>query len=351
MKRPAFLERHPYFALAGAGSCLFGLALGLVDPKAALSGWLVGFFFWSSVPIGGLFLLMMMRLMPGAWTDTLQPPANAALPLVILAAVALLPLLVGAGTLYPWATGSMTDGFKSGYLATRFFCLRSIFFFLCLGVWSFLLFRRTARTSTISVVGLIVFTILDTLMAYDWLMSLAPEFHSSGFGLYAMSIQIVIALAFLILASVLLPGGAFTNRYRGAIFLTALLLWAYFSFMQYFITWSGDLPQGVRWYQQRGGGVWSAAEWTIAMLHLLPMLLLIFPPIRLDRRWLGGLALAVLLGKALETSWLVLPTLPSHRAIGSVSAAAAMFGLGLLSVAIFLSASRTADATSGARAR
>jgi hypothetical protein len=332
----------------GAGSCLFALALGLVNSRAALSGWLVGFFFWSSVPIGAFCLTMMTRFIPGAWSELLRPQAGRGVALLVLAAVALLPLLIGARELYPWVTNGTPDGFKAIYLTTWFFCLRSILFFCGLGAMCFFLLRRPARATAASVIGLIAFTIFDTLMAFDWLMSLNPEFHSSGFGLYVMSIQMVIALAFVILTSILLTEGSYTGRYNGALLLTALLLWSYFSFMQYFITWSDNLLQGVEWYQQRGHGIWSAAEWAIALLHLLPMLLLIFPPVRLNRRWLCGLAFAVLLGKALEISWLVLPTLPSHQIIGFVSAAAALLGLGVLSITLSNAALRTGSATSSA---
>ena len=50
----------------------------------------------------------------------------------------------------------------------------------------------------------------------------------------------------------------------GKLLMTALLFWAYFSFMQYFIFWSGNLVPGVKWYAMRGHGIWAIAEYAMA---------------------------------------------------------------------------------------
>jgi len=316
--------------VAGLVACALALLLMLVDARAALAGWLTAFVLWSAVPIGALVLLLMVRLIPGAWREELEPPAQAMcllLPLVLLAA---LPILLGAGALFPWA-GVAREGFQDVYLTRGFFALRMLLFLGALGTTAILLAARPAWSTAISSVGLIAITLLDTVFAVDWIMSLEPDFHSSGFGLYVLSIQVTTALAILVIVRLLTAGARARRQILAGLLLTALLFWAYFAFMQYVIIWSGNLPKVVAWYQHRGTGLWSVAEIIMCALGLAPTLLLFLPTARRSSAWLCVLAGAVLLGKAIEVAWLVMPPVSAI----AVTLPAALLTLGGLSAVSF----------------
>lgn len=307
----------------GAAGCGLALALLLVDPRAALGGWLAAAVWIGSMPIGALGLLMMMRLIPGPWRDELTPSAEQLLLLMPLAALALVPALLGVGRLYPWVDLSL-HGYRGVYLSVWTFELRSIVFFAVAIAVALLLLRPSGEA--LAAGGLVVFTLFDTTMMVDWLMTLDPGFHASGFGLYAMSIQFTVAVSVLILLRLV---SAPTGRHigvLGGLLIAVLLLWAYLAFMQYFILWSGNLPQGVAWYRVRGGSGWVIVEYAIAILALVPLFLLFFTPIRKGRVWLIGLCLVVMFGKVLEFAWLVLPT-TANAGLGAGSLMLAMVGL------------------------
>ena len=319
-------------ALVGSVACLLALLLVLWSPRQALGGWLVASLFWTSVPIGSLVLVMMMRLIPGKWIEELSPTAEAAMLLLPLCVVAVLPVLLGMHALYNWTEGVEPRGIRAVYLTPWFFVLRTgLFWAGCLLLAALLMVRRSWSTP-VSCAGLIVFLLAGTTMAVDWLMSLEPDFHSSGYGLYVVSIQMTIALSALTVAR-LLAGPVDRPGVLGGLLLTALLLWAYFSFMQYFIIWSGNLPQGVRWYVTRSGGAWTVLLQSYSALHLLAATLLLFPPVRHSRIWLLVLGMLVLIGKALECLWLVLPPLGPANGLPFLAAIVAMIGLGLLLLA------------------
>ncbi|TWB12433.1 hypothetical protein FBZ89_12446 [Nitrospirillum amazonense] len=323
------MTRRRYFpAVAGVLLCGPVLAYAAVEPAVALSGWLTAFAFWSGLPIGALVLLAMTRLVPGVWRQGLGPGAEATVPLLGLAALALLPLLACPPTLYPWA-GEVGQGFRGWYLSPWPFRLRGLVFFALAGLFACRLVRQPPAVP-LAITTLIVLVPFQDLIASDWLMSLQPEFHSSGFGLYVLAIQVVTALAVLIPLRLVADREAPAGVLAG-VWLTALLLWAYLAFMQYFISWSGDLTPGVRWYQRRGDGAWGVVEYAVAVLGLLPLFLLFFPPIRRSRAALVCLAPPVLLGKMLEMAWLVLPALPQGQGMAAIAAALALMGLGLLS--------------------
>lgn len=315
----------------GAAACAVALLLTLADGKAALAGWLTGFAFWSGLPIGALGLLMMMRLIPGRWREELSPPAEGMLVLLPLAALAALPILIGLGTLYPWVAEA-NSGYRAIYLSPAFFVLRTVVFFACLAALALLPIVRPAWSAPVSSAGLVVYVLFTTTIAVDWLMSLDPSFHSSGFGLYVLSNQMTIALAVMLIVRLSTSPAPEQPGLLGGLFLCALLLWAYFAFMQYLIIWSNNLSPSVEWYHKRGEGFWSAAEYAVAILHLGPTFLLFLSPIRKGARWLIALSFAVLVGKAIEMAWLVMPAAPAHATVGAIAALASMLGLGLLTI-------------------
>jgi hypothetical protein len=321
------VSRLPIVGIAG---CALALALLFVDARAALGGWLAAAVWLGALPVGALGLLMMMRLIPGPWRGELGLWAERTLLLMPLAALALVPVLIGVGRLYPWVDLPL-HGYRAAYLSVWTYELRSIVFFGAAIVLAWWLVRPSG--AALAAGGLVAFTLFDTTMMVDWLMSLDPAFHSSGFGLYGLSIQFTVAISGLIMLRLAMGPAGERTAVLGGLLLTALLTWAYLAFMQYFILWSGNLPHGVSWYRLRGGGGWTAVEYAIAICALAPLFLLFFPPVREGRFWLIGLCLVVLLGKALEFAWLVLPT-TGDTAVGVASMALAMAGLAALAAVV-----------------
>jgi hypothetical protein len=345
------MKRARLLPVVGVAACAIALLLALFDPHAAIAGWLVGFSFWSSLPIGALALVMMMRLIPGGWREELEPPGQALLLLLPAAALAVLPVLLGLRSVYPW-TAEAGKGLHAIYMSAPAFVLRTVIFFAVTCVLAFLLLGRPGWSTPLSAGGLVVLVLLDTTIVVDWLMSLDPEFHSSGFGLYVLCIQMTVALAVQTLMRLSAGDAGERRGLLGGLLLCAMLFWAYFAFMQYFIIYSNNLPPEVAWYRRRAEGGWSAIEYAIAVLHLGPGFLLFFPPIRVSRGWLAGLCVLVLIGSLLEMAWLVLPNRETTSALDVIAASVASLGLGLLAWAALEQAPALVDrVAAGARGR
>jgi hypothetical protein len=330
------MTRMPSMGTAGLFSaigCAAALLLAALDATAAMAGWLAAFVVWSGVPLGALLLRLMTRVIPSAWREEVTPVAEMLVMLLPLTALAVLPVLIGSHVLYPWMTATATEGFRGVYLSAWFFDLRSILFLIGAIVLGFLMATRPGWSFSLAAGGLIAFVLFDAMIAVDWLMSLEPDFHSSGFGLYVLSIQASIGLMTVVVIRVVADPVNARPQLLGALMLTMLLLWEYFAFMQYFIIWSENLPKQVAWFQARGSGIWAAAEYAFCLLDLVPTFLLFFTSIRHSRRWLLAIALAVLLAKAIEVAWLVFPAMHGSLAVSVIAATLALLGLGLLSVA------------------
>jgi hypothetical protein len=334
---------------AGAIGCILALALCAVDARSALAGWLAGFVFFSAIPLGGLALWMMVRLMPGAWRAEAGPPSEMLSLLLPVACIAVLPILIGCHVLYRWTDMTGAEGFRGVYLSVWFFVLRAVVFLAVMLGFGFLMMTRRSWLLPLSAGGIIVFTLFDTTIMTDWLMSLDPDFDSSGFGLYALSIQLSIALMVLVIIRLTVHPVDARPELLGALMIVVLLCWEYFAFMQYFIIWSENLPKRVAWFKDRGTGVWAVAEYAFSLLDLVPTFLLFFAPIRRSRRWVLGLASAVLLAKAIEIVWIVFPSVDAAPAVGLAAAILALLGLLGLSRAFFAWMSSTRPAPQAGR--
>jgi hypothetical protein len=315
------------------GLVLAAIAVGAVTvaPVEALRAWLSAVFLWSGVPFGSLGFLMMIRLIGGRWGHATCPFLEAgALTLPILA-VAVIPVLVGMAELYPWV-GKALPGFKGGWMTPLPFVLRTLLLFTGAGIAAAMLVARRGPALAISTAGLLFLMPMMTIVLVDWLVSLDPEFHSSGFGLYAMSIQFTVA--WMVAIWMLLGRQPGQTPALAALVLTLVLLWLYLAFTSYIIIWSGDLASVVGWYRVRGQGGWGVVYAACAVIESAVFLLLLLSRVRQSAAALRAVAAAMIFGKALEATWLVLPQAGAIRlgAMGLALLAIVSLGLIMLSV-------------------
>lgn len=298
-----------------AGLALLVLSLAPLPfaPAAALGGWLCAFVLASGILLGGLLFLALTWVIPGRWQACVEAEARLLAGLTPWLPVLAIPLLAGLSRLYPWSSGDTLTGFKAVYLSPVFFSLRLVAILVFAALLSLRMALKPGRA--VAVAGSIGFVLLDSLLATDLIQSLDPNFHSSGFGLYILALQMLTAFAAMLLLGLRQPSDGDVSL-TGALFLTLLLCWPYFFFMQYFILWSGNLPPGAAWFARRGVGLWGVAETLLAALRLLPAFLLLFTPIRSSRNWLRGIAAVTLLASLVEIGWLILPEIHGPAWLG-----------------------------------
>ncbi|HLK25397.1 MAG TPA: hypothetical protein VKT30_12135 [Caulobacteraceae bacterium] len=290
-------------ALAALVLCVFG-------GEAAWRAWLGAAFLCISLPIGALGMIMIMRLVPGAWAKQTSPLLEAEAALAPLGAAAFVPVLFASSALYH-GVGEHKTAFREAWLSQPFFIARTLAWILILFALARLLVRRPAAPRAVSCVGLILFLLFGTFAATDWVQALDPDFNSSGFGLYVISLQMLTAYAAAVCFGVSHAEQVAHPGWQGGLLLMLLLMWAYFAYMPYFISWSGDVPSSAVWYLRRGQSVWAWLAWLVAATRFGPAFLLLFTKVRNSRRWLARLAGLVVAGSVPEVAWLVLPAPPS----------------------------------------
>jgi hypothetical protein len=176
--------------------------------------------------------------------------------------------------------------------------------------------KLSRKLEVISGPGLVLLGLTITFASVDWVMSLEPHWFSTMYGLIFVVGDVLATLSFAIcVISYLsdrepLAGFLKVSHYHdlGNLMLAFVMLWAYLSFSQYLIIWSGNLPEETPWYIHRTGHGWSAIAIVLILFHFaLPFVLLLSRNTKRAAATLVKVAGFVLLMRLVDLFWQVAP--------------------------------------------
>jgi len=291
---------------ATAAAALVGVAL--FEPRLAAAGWLLALTYISAFPIGSLALLMIHRLTGGRWGEALEPllrPLSRTTPLLLLLVI---PVLIASPVLFSWThnhSDEITRSVRLVYLNVPAYVLRSLIALAGLSVLAFILpAAGTSSAPLIAGAGLVFYGIAVTFLGLDWVLTVEAPFFSTSFGASVAFTQLLATLAF---AAVFGPRArAFPDL--GALMLVVTLGITYTDFMAMLVIWYGDVPSKVFWFVERIREPWLAlAVATVIITSLIPIPLLMFARVRVNRTALRYIGACNLIGLAIYQSWLLAP--------------------------------------------
>ena len=315
---------------------LVGLALAVVGAFLNLEqfwrSYLLAYVFWLEIALGCLGLVMLHHLVGGRWSALIRRLMETGAMTLPLMAFLLIPLLFGLKTLYPWTNGALVaqstllQG-KTAYLNLPFFIGRAVFYFVVWLSLAYLLNRWSlAQDSTgdphlatrmrrLSALGMILYMLTATFAAYDWLMSLEPEWASSIYGLLFLIGQALAGLSVAIIGLSYLAkqnavGDEWTKSFNdlGNFMLGFVMIWAYFSFSQFLIIWSANIAEEAVWYVHRSQGGWlNVGIFLVAFHFVLPFFLLLSRRVKRKVRLLTALAVLMFCARLIDLFWLIVP--------------------------------------------
>jgi hypothetical protein len=337
--RNAVLERVQRTALAVGGVFVLALVAGfLVDRAQFFRSYLLGYLFWVEMAVGSLGLAMLSHLTGGLWGIVPRRLHEAAARTFPALAVAFVPVLLGASSLYIWAKPDVVaqDALlqaKAPYLNLQFFTIRAAVYF---AVWVLLAWRisswsrqqdagpsasRAASLRGLSAFGIVILFLSATFASVDWGMSLAPHWFSTIYGVLFIVSAALSALSFTILLLSRLAGDEpfraalqpVTVHDLGKLLLAFTMLWGYVNYSQFLITWSGNVSEETPFYVRRLHGPWQTVAVLLVLFHFaLPFALLLSRPLKRNARALASIAVLMLVMQAVDLFWLVGPDLATH---------------------------------------
>jgi hypothetical protein len=337
------------------------IVLGIDNAENFFRAYLFGYTFWLGLGLGSLGVVLTQFLTGGKWglaTRRVFEAGTATLPMM---AILFIPILFGLPYLYAWARPDAVAAdpvlqHKAVYLNVPFFIIRSVVY---LGAWVVLgyLIRRWSlrqdadanpiilrRLQHLSVIAALILGFTVTFAAIDWLMSLDADWFSTMYPPMVAMGDMLLALA--LGTAFVAIFGADTSLVRiltpdvfndlGSLLLAFIMLWGYLEYFQYLLIWAGNLSDEIPWYLGRTQGGWLPVAVGIGALgFLLPWYLLLFRPLKRNRRTLAPIAGMIAIMQLVNVFWMVQPPFEPNGPVVDVLDVLSVVGFGGLWLALF----------------
>jgi len=319
-----------FVGLVGLAAMVSGYFL--VSPEQFLRSYLVGFFFWFGMGMGCLVFLMIHFVSGGAWGVMIRRPLEAGTRTLYVMWLLFLPLLIFAPKLYSWADPAHAADkivqLKHLYLNVPFLWIRWLIYGVVwlglttlLNKWSRLedetkSWKYSSALEKLSGPGIVAYFLTMTLCAVDYLMSLDVTWASTIYGFLVATGQALSAMSLVVAVLILLGkyapmDHAITSKHLhdlGKLMLALVMFWAYLSFSQYLIIYSGNLPQEISWYVRRLNGGWQWVGLALLLFHFaLPFALLLSQTLKKNPKTISSIAIFIICIRVVDVFWLVEP--------------------------------------------
>jgi hypothetical protein len=344
--------------LAGSVITIYGL---VAAPERTFLNLLLNGFYLLSLAVSGTFFIALQRLARARWSVGIRRAPEALMLILPVAAVLMLVVFSAGRAIYPWSHPEVLEALaheapgagRVVYLQVPFVFARVATALVLWGLFAWL-FRRTSldqdrnadrnivyhrRLDRYAGAFVVVFAPTFTLSAYDWIISLEPQWFSTMFAVYVFAGTFVQGIAAVTLTVALLAqrglvGDTVKERHLhdlGKLLFAFATFWAYIWVCQYLLIWYGDLPEEVPYYVARTKGGWVfvfAAN--LVVNWVTPFVALLSARAKQSTRVLAVVSVVLLLGHWLDLYLLIMPSHWSAPAIGLVEVGVAV---GCLAVA------------------
>ena len=344
--------------LAEVGQSLFVKAAAIGIAALAVSvflgssendGWnrfshsyLVAFAWVMTIGAGALWWITIQNIVNSHWSTVIRRIgeliASNAWVLGVLALPVVIPLILGKSPMYLWSDVNHMLvvpelKHKLGYLNTKFFAVRFVFYF---GFWillsRFFLNRslgqdkESADSAKKTVVtmrrvagpAMIVYALTITFIAIDLIMSLDPRWFSTMFGVYyfascVLAINSSLALSLMWLQSKgRLTSSVTVHHFHdlGKMVFAFTIFWAYIGFSQFMLLWYANIPEETLWFKERFANSWGTLSWVLLFGHfVIPFFGLLSRWVKRNKKALAFWCIWQLVMIYVDMYWLVMPTL------------------------------------------
>jgi hypothetical protein len=330
-------------------------------PWAALY---VAAFFFFMISLGALAFYAIQHAAQAGWSPLLfrvmEGITSYLVPGGIIVFVILLLSVMHMNHLFVWmdadvvAEDKLLQG-KAGFLNPTFFLIRAAIF---LGGW--ILYREYSRKLSlqqdeagdnanfklnfrISAGFLVFYLISESMMSWDWIMSVDPHWFSTLFGWYVFASMFVSGITVIAMVSIYLKSKGYLEEVTDshihdlAKFMFGIsIFWTYLWFSQFMLIWYSNIPEEVTYYVTRIEDYKLLFFAMVVMNFVFPILILMNSEFKRVNWFVIMAGLVILAGHYLDIFNMIMPsTVGDQWYIGIPEIGAVMFFLGLFIFWVF----------------
>lgn len=320
----------------GLAAWLASFAFGGVLP--AWRALLASFLFFTPLAGGMAVWPAAVQASNGRWAGTYENLPATGLGFAPASLLILIALWIAAGSWAPWPGRTFVQGFwlDSNFLFARDAAGLIVFWALA---WRYQARRRLGGGRVAGPVLIVAYGLVFSLLGFDLVMALTPDWHSSLFGGYFFASGVYAAVAAWGLMAARLPGPDEERLHDlGKLAVTFCLITTYLLFSQLLPIWYENLPLETGFAATRlnfqpwlGVGVFL-----VVAVYLGPLVLLLTSKAKRRPGPLGAICGLILFGLWVERWWLVAPSLPGNPLFGLADVGAGLALLGLFGLGIRL---------------
>jgi hypothetical protein len=363
----SLLARNILWVMTVVGAAGAAMVYVSAGPARFWANWILWTLFLLTIGLGNLFLVALERLVGAHWSVPMRRVPERIASLIPLAVPLLIIAFFGVPVLYPWTHPEAAHNpilvQKTPWLNLPFFAIRLA---LCALVW--MLFYSfyvrgslrqdaskdpafTLKARKLAPLFMVVFFFSITILAFDWISGLEPEWYSDMFGVYLFAGSFVTGIAAMaqgvlaLLRRDRLPGVQSKHYYNlGTLGLAFTVFYSYIGFAQYMLIWYANLPEEVVWFKHRIDGAWYPVALLLPLFHFfIPFFLLVGAIGKKNAKILSIATLSILIGHFVDLYWLIFPIFGAKPLFSWPELTMASFFLGLGFLQIRRAMGRGAD--------
>ncbi len=331
----------------------------------------VACFFFMMISLGALAFYAVNRAAQAGWSPLLfrvMEGVTSYLPIGLIILLVILGIsTVGHGNhLFAWMHADLDptsdnydkiiDG-KKGWLNGGWFMVRAVIFssfWIAYQIISKRLSRAQDTASDnsnfkknfkLSAGFLVVFLYTESMMSWDWIMSIDPHWFSTLFGWYLFASMFVSGITVIALVTIFLKSGETdylpkvnnSHIHDLAKFMFGIsIFWTYLWFSQFLLIWYADIPEEVTYYVTRIEDYNLPFFGMVALNFLFPMLVLMNSDFKRVNWFVVIAGIFILIGHYMDIYNMVMPgTVGTAWSIGIPEISSVLFFLGLFIYVIF----------------
>ena len=215
---------------------------------------------------------------------------------------------------------------KTGYLNVPFFLIRAAIYMI-----GWIVYRNYARKLTIaqdnatdlknytklfksSAAFLVFFLVTESMMSWDWIMSLDPHWFSTLFGWYLFASMIVSAITTIALISIYLKGKGYlefvnsSHLHDLAKFMFGFsIFWTYLWFSQFMLIWYANIPEEVTYFVTRFNDYKVPFLGMLVLNFVFPLLVLMNSDYKRVNWFIVATGIVILIGHYVDVFVMIMP--------------------------------------------